>query len=165
MEVPLQITFRDMEPSPWVEDRVREEVRKLEQFYDRITSCRVVVETPHRHHLRGNQIRAHIELDVPGSVLVVDHEPSLHHTLSQAGATHWEKHCEAHPEHKDAFLAIHQSFGQARRQLQEYMAANPRGKYGRVVYDMRRDFGIDPDELRKRFDFYFERFPIRAERG
>lgn len=121
MEVPLQITFRDMEPSPWVEDRVREEVRKLEQFYDRITSCRVVVEMPHRHHLRGNQIRAHIELDVPGSVLVVDHEPSLHHTLSQAGATHWEKHCEAHPEHKDAFLAIHQSFGQARRQLQDYV--------------------------------------------
>jgi hypothetical protein len=54
---------------------------------------------------------------------------------------------------------------EARRQLQAYMAANPRGKYGRVVYDMRRDFGIDPDEPRKRFDFYFERFPIRAERG
>ena len=54
---------------------------------------------------------------------------------------------------------------EARRQLGEYMVANPRGKHGRVVYDIRRDFGIDPDELRKRFDFYFERFPIRAERG
>ena len=43
------------------------------------------------------------------------------------------------------------------------MAANPRGKYGRVVYDLRSDFGIDPDVLRKRFEFYFERFPVRAE--
>jgi hypothetical protein len=62
-------------------------------------------------------------------------------------------------------LADHPMTPAARRQLEEYMAANPRGRYGRVVYDIRRDFGIDPDELRKRFDFYFERFPIRAERG
>lgn len=62
-------------------------------------------------------------------------------------------------------LADHPMTPEARRQLEEYMAANPRGRYGRVVYDIRRDFGIDPDELRKRFDFYFERFPIRAERG
>jgi hypothetical protein len=54
---------------------------------------------------------------------------------------------------------------EARRQLDEYMVANPRGKYGRVRYDLKQDFGIDPNELRKRFDFYFERFPIRAEKG
>ena len=52
----------------------------------------------------------------------------------------------------------------ARRRLHEYMAANPRGRYGRVIYDLKRDFGIDPDELRERFDFYFERFPVRVER-
>ena len=43
------------------------------------------------------------------------------------------------------------------------MAKNPRGKHGRIVYDLKADFGIDPDELRERFDFYFERFPIEAE--
>ena len=52
---------------------------------------------------------------------------------------------------------------QARRALGDFMTRNPRGKYGRVLYDLRADFGIDADELRKRFDFYFERFPIRAE--
>ena len=52
----------------------------------------------------------------------------------------------------------------ARRRLDEYMAANPRGRYGRVVYDLKRDFGIDPDALRERFDFYFERFAVRPER-
>lgn len=53
----------------------------------------------------------------------------------------------------------------ARARLDAYMAAHPRGAHGRVVYDLRGDFGIDPDALRERFRFYFERFPIRAERG
>ena len=53
---------------------------------------------------------------------------------------------------------------EARRALDDFMAENPRGKFGRVIYDLKADFGIDPDELRKRFDFYFERFPVEAER-
>jgi hypothetical protein len=51
----------------------------------------------------------------------------------------------------------------AHRALRDYLSENPRGKYGRVVYDLNGDFGIDPNALRKRFDFYFERFPIEAE--
>ncbi|MGB5365298.1 MAG: sulfotransferase [Polyangiales bacterium] len=52
----------------------------------------------------------------------------------------------------------------ARSELEGYMAANPRGKHGRIVYDLPGDFGVDPEMLRKRFDFYYERFPIKAER-
>ncbi len=51
----------------------------------------------------------------------------------------------------------------ARQQFDDYMTANPRGKFGRVTYDLEGDFGVDPDALRERFDFYFERFPIKAE--
>ena len=53
----------------------------------------------------------------------------------------------------------------ARSELDAYMAANPRGKHGQIVYDLKADFGIDPDALRERFDFYFERFPVRPERS
>ncbi len=49
--------------------------------------------------------------------------------------------------------------GEAKRQIQAYMDAHPRGKDGQVVYDVRKDFGADPAELRKAFDFYFEAFP------
>lgn len=52
---------------------------------------------------------------------------------------------------------------EARAQLHAYLEENPRGKYGRVRYDLKADFGVDPRELRKRFDFYFERFAVRAE--
>ena len=51
----------------------------------------------------------------------------------------------------------------ARGQLASYMEANPRGKYGRVRYDLMADFGVDPKELRKRFSFYFDRFNVVAE--
>ena len=60
-------------------------------------------------------------------------------------------------------VAYHPMTESARSQLAAYMDANPRGKYGRIRYDLRRDFGIDPQVLRKRIDFYFERFPIRPE--
>ena len=43
MQVPLQIQFEEIGPSAAVEARVREEAAKLEQFFDRITSTRVVV--------------------------------------------------------------------------------------------------------------------------
>jgi hypothetical protein len=52
----------------------------------------------------------------------------------------------------------------ARRAFETYLAGNPRGKEGRVVYDLRNDFGIDPAALRERFAFYYEAFPqIRKE--
>lgn len=51
----------------------------------------------------------------------------------------------------------------ARGELQHFMEHHPRGKFGQVIYDLKGDFGVDPADLRKRFDFYFERFPVRPE--
>lgn len=52
---------------------------------------------------------------------------------------------------------------QAAAELQAYIATHPRGKHGRVIYDLKQDFGVDPNELRKRFDFYFSQFPVQVE--
>lgn len=51
----------------------------------------------------------------------------------------------------------------ARAQLDAYLDANRRGKHGRVLYDLKGDFGVDPSAVRERFDFYFDRFPVRKE--
>ena len=53
---------------------------------------------------------------------------------------------------------------EARAQLDAFMAANPRGKHGQLEYDLAGDFGLDPDEVRSRFGYYFERFPVEVER-
>jgi hypothetical protein len=48
-------------------------------------------------------------------------------------------------------------------ELHAFLAENPRGKYGKVVYDLRRDFGLQASELRKQFGFYFDRFGVSVE--
>lgn len=47
--------------------------------------------------------------------------------------------------------------------LQSYLDDNPRGRHGRMAYDLARDFGRSPEEIRSQFDFYFERFGVREE--
>lgn len=49
--------------------------------------------------------------------------------------------------------------------IEHYMATHPRGRNGRVVYDLEGDFGIDAGELRERFAFYTEAFDVRSETG
>lgn len=51
----------------------------------------------------------------------------------------------------------------AEAELKAYLAANPRGKHGRVKYDLAGDFGVDIAALRKRFQFYFDKFPVEHE--
>ncbi|CDO85857.1 hypothetical protein AWC29_10410 [Mycobacterium triplex] len=50
-----------------------------------------------------------------------------------------------------------------RNRFQQYLDGNPRGKHGRIRYDLQRHFGISAEELRGRFDFYFDRFDVRPE--
>jgi hypothetical protein len=63
---PVQTTFRNVPPSDAVTARVQEEAQKPDEFYRRITSCRVIVEIPHRHHALGEQFHVRNELGVPG---------------------------------------------------------------------------------------------------
>ncbi len=55
---------------------------------------------------------------------------------------------------------------EVRHQFATYVEGHPRGRDGRVAYDLRNDFGVDPADLYERFAFYFEAFPqIRKEVG
>lgn len=109
MQIPLQITFRDMDPSDAVEARIREKTAKLEQYYDKITSCRVMVEAPHAHHHQGRLFQVRIELGVPDGELVVNRE-------------HHKDHA-----HEDVYVAIRDAFEAMKRQLQNYVSKR-RGK-------------------------------------
>ena len=52
---------------------------------------------------------------------------------------------------------------EARAQVVAYQEGHPRGKDGQVVYDLRADFGLDPEELRAPFRSYVDRFGVREE--
>ena len=51
----------------------------------------------------------------------------------------------------------------SRREIQAQLAGHERGRFGRVVYDLRADFGATPEDVRAPFDFYFDRFPVEIE--
>jgi ribosomal subunit interface protein len=101
MQTPLEIVFHQVDRSPAVEDAVRERVARLERFAHDITSCRVTVETPHRHHQQGNLYAVRVELRYPGSELVVNRSPAAKHA------------------HEDVYVALGDAFRAARRQLQD----------------------------------------------
>ncbi|GIW70768.1 MAG: raiA ribosome-associated inhibitor A [Planctomycetota bacterium] len=105
MQIPLEIAFRGVEPSPAIEQKIREKAAKLERFYDRITSCRVAVELPHQQHRKGNQYRVRIELTVPGREIVVARDPA------------------ERDDHGNVYAAIQDAFDAVRRQLQDFVSA------------------------------------------
>lgn len=120
MRFPVQITYRNMEPSEFVSGRIRGEVAKLETFYGLMTSCRVVVEIPHKKYSRGRRYQIRIDLTVPGGELVVNHEPSLHGVLKDAEVVRSSKDFEIQGTHRDIYVSIRDAFDAARRRLQEY---------------------------------------------
>jgi len=47
--------------------------------------------------------------------------------------------------------------------LHSWLAEHEHGYQGKVVYDLRRDFGLDPNEVRKEYKFYFDAYPVKPE--
>lgn len=78
MQLPLQISFRRVDPSAAIEEKVREKSSQLDKFAERIMSCRVVVEAPHQHHRKGNLYLVRIDITIPGGEIVVNRESPQH---------------------------------------------------------------------------------------
>jgi len=102
MQLPLQITFRQMDPSPALEQRIRELAARLEKFSSRITRCQVVVEpTPHHQH-QGRLHDIRIDITLPGGEIAIHRA----HPADQA--------------HEDPYVALRDAFRAARRKLEDY---------------------------------------------
>lgn len=97
MQLPLQVTFRDVPHSAALEDQITRKAEKLNQFYSRITSCRVVVELVQKHHHQGKLYNVRLDITVPGEELPVTHG------------------CN-----ENVFLALRETFAVARRRLEEF---------------------------------------------
>jgi len=105
MQIPLRISLHGIEHSDALYNAIREKAEKLERYYDRIMSCRVVLELAGRHKRHGKQFSVRVDLKVPGGELAVTRE---------------------HDE--DVQAAIRDAFDAARRQLEDYA----RGQRGDV---------------------------------
>ncbi|ALP53085.1 RNA polymerase subunit sigma-54 [Candidatus Tenderia electrophaga] len=97
MKLPLQITSRNVSLSETAEQAIHEKAAKLDQFYDRIMGCRVLVEAPHRHQHQGNQYNVRLDITVPGAEIVIKRE-----------------------ENEDLYVAIRDAFEAAQRKVKEF---------------------------------------------
>jgi cold shock CspA family protein/ribosome-associated translation inhibitor RaiA len=126
MEIPLKITFRDMAPSAAIEANIREKAAKLDSLYDRIMSCRVIVEAPHRHHHKGKTYEVRIDLTVPGGELVINRAPKRLAAAKLIRSEEPEKDFaelhepSKHAAHEDVYVAIRDAFNAAGRKLQDH---------------------------------------------
>jgi ribosomal subunit interface protein len=93
----VQVTIRDMTASPALETHIRKRVEKLNRFYNRISSCRVVIELPQKHKHQGKLYNVRIDITVPGKELVATRK------------------CD-----QDIYIAIRDAFNAIERQLEEH---------------------------------------------
>jgi ribosomal subunit interface protein len=140
MRIPLQITFRNIAYSAPIETNINEKAAKLERFYDRIMSCRVVVEESQRRRHQGKLYSVRIDITVPGKELAVTRE-----------------------ENEDAYVAVRDAFDAAVRKLEEHArrrhgdvkthATRPTGRIIRIFPDSDYGFIKTPDDR----EIYFHR--------
>ncbi len=95
MQTPAEIVWHNLDRSPSVEAKVRERVRRLGKFFDRIIGCHVVIEAPHQRHRTGNAYEVRLEVTVPQSVLTIDRKPGDDRA-----------HADIHVAVRDAFDAM-----------------------------------------------------------
>ncbi|HYL25321.1 MAG TPA: HPF/RaiA family ribosome-associated protein [Burkholderiales bacterium] len=96
MQLPLQITFRNLAHSDTLEQLIRERAGKLQHFHPHLVSCRVAVELAGRHQQQGKQFVVRVDLKVPGAEIAVDRQ---------------------HDE--DPRVAVRDAFDAARRKLED----------------------------------------------
>ncbi|MDH5187965.1 MAG: HPF/RaiA family ribosome-associated protein [Rhodospirillaceae bacterium] len=92
MQVPVQISFHGCDHSDAVTQDITKHAEKIEEYYGRITSCRVVVEAPHKSHTKGKNFHINIELSIPGIGLAVNKDRGNN------------------PAHEDVYVAVRDAF-------------------------------------------------------
>ena len=97
MQTPVRITIRDFPHSEALETHIRDKVKKLDEFFDHIMSCHVVVDMPHKHHHQGKQFNVRVDIGVPGNEIVVNRD-----------------------HHEDVYVALRDAFDAAKRLLEDH---------------------------------------------
>jgi len=121
METEPKIVFENIPPSDAVRQRILDEIAHLEDFYGRITSCRVVIDKPEKGRRKGTPFQVRIHLALPGGKEVAVRP-------STAG----------HEWNSDWKVAIRKAFDAAERQLKK----NVKRLRGEVkTHDVPQDFG------------------------
>lgn len=99
MQIEPIISYRNIEPSPDVDETIRRRISVLERIDNRITGCEVTLDAPQKRKAQGRVMRAHLNLHIPGP------DFSVTRSVAQGSAR------------DDLLLAINRAFSGAEKQL------------------------------------------------
>lgn len=102
MILPLQITFRHMDPSPAVEARIRKLAARFDRFSEHIMRCHVIIQPPPHHQHQGGLYDFRIDITLPDKEIAIRHARPADHA------------------HEDPYVALRDAFRAARRKLEDY---------------------------------------------
>ncbi len=102
MILPLQITFRHMDPSAALEARIRELAERFDRFSKNIMRCHVIVEPLDHHKHQGALYDFRIDITLPDEEIAIRHARPADHA------------------HEDPYVALRDAFRAARRKLEDY---------------------------------------------
>lgn len=116
MRVPLEMAFKQIEPTAAMERLIRERTARLERYFPRIIAARIVVEAPHQSPTEeAMEYRARLEVSIPGTMLVVVRD----------------RDSQTRPEH-DPYRAIREAYVAMESQLKSRAGRLRRGRHRRV---------------------------------
>lgn len=128
MEHPVQVTFRGLEATDALTRAVEDRANDLDRYYNKIQSCKVMVESSHRSQRQGNLYHVRVRLTVPGEEIVVSRDPP------------------EHAQNEDLYLVINEAFKETARRLEDYVRLRRGQVKRRVGPPEGRVVRIFPDE-------------------
>lgn len=102
MQVPVEISLHHCEPSAELRSEIEKQVKRLESFSDRITSCHVAVTGPQTRHRHGDLFKIDLQIAMPEH-----HDVIVDKANSDA------------PEREHVLVAIREAFDAAVRQIED----------------------------------------------
>jgi cold shock CspA family protein len=153
MQVPLNVTFRNVRKDGAIENLIRKQSTKLERICDYIVSCRLAVEKPQEHQKSGNSFRVRIDVTVPP-----EHELVVTREAGEGDL------------HEQLPTVIRDAFGAMRRRLRKLVEkqrgdikSHPAQEVGGLVIRLFRDEGYGFIKSPNGQEIYFHKNSLPAD--
>jgi cold shock CspA family protein len=152
MQVPLKMTFRNVEKTTAIETLIRKQATKLERVCPYLVSCQISIEKPQAHQKSGNPFRVRVAVTVPPEHKLV--------TIRDAGEGDL---------HERLSTVVRRAFDATQRQLKKLVdkqrgavKAHPAQEVAGFVLRLFRDEGYGFIESVDGREIYFHEDSLRA---
>ncbi len=126
MNVPVIISFRNMPKPPYLEELIREKSRKLEEFCDYVSSCRVSIEKVNVYQSKGRPYRIRLDITIPpGHEIVVNRDPNR-----------GDPHISLESDIRDAFEAAYRQVRELKERQNRHIKSHPEQRPEAIVEQM-----------------------------